>query len=451
MKYDAIIIGTGQAGSPLAGKLIKHGWKVAIIEKGNFGGACVNVGCTPTKMYVASARRAYVANNSEELGVSASGVKIDLSKIKSRKDGLVEESRENIRKYLEEMDGLTIYKGEAKFVSSHTVEVNGSQLEAEKIFINVGAKPRIPEGFENVEYFTNSSILEIEEVPSHLIVVGGGYIGLEFGQVFRRLGSEVTIIEMSDRLLKKEDTDVSEAIAEILQNEDIAIRVNAKCLSGKKEGNDVVVEVDCDKSESSKIKGSHILIAAGRVPATDALDLDKAGIETDDNGYIKVNEVLETNVKGVYALGDCNGEGAFTHTAYNDYQIVYDQLLGDQKRTLADRFKCYAAYIDPAVARVGLSEDEAREKGIEYQLAKKPMKKIARAREMGETQGFLKILVEKETDKIIGAAFIGPHVDEIIHSIIDVMYTDKPYTVIRDAIHIHPTISELIPTMLKLD
>lgn len=449
MKYDAIIIGTGQAGPSLAGKLTGNKFKTAIIEKGHYGGTCVNVGCTPTKAYVASARRAYMAKNSKDLGVSVEGeVKVDLKKIKSRKDEMVLESRDGLKKFLEKTEKLTVYNGKAKFTGPNTVEVNGQELEADKIFINVGGRPRIPDGFEGVNYLTNETILELEEIPEHLVIVGGGYIGLEFGQMFRRFGSKVTIIEMSSQLLKKEDDDISEGIREIFENEDIAIRLNAECLSGKMDGDKIVVSLDCEE-EDKTVTGTHLLIATGRVPNTDDLGLDKAGVETDDKGFIKVNNKLQTNLTHVYALGDCNGEGAFTHTAYNDNQIVASQLFEDVSRTLSDRILCYAAFIDPAIARVGMSEKEVKDKGIKAKIATRPMSRIARAKEMGETQGFLKILIEEETDKILGAAFLGAHADEVIHAIIDHMYTGASYTTIRDAVHIHPTISELIPTMLE--
>lgn len=449
MKYDAIIIGTGQAGPPLAGKLAGNGYKTAIIEKDQYGGTCVNVGCTPTKAYVASARRAWVAKNSADLGISIEGnVTVDLGKIKSRKDDLVKESRNGLKDFLENRDNLTVYNGDASFTGPKTVEVDGEKLEAEQIFINVGTKPRIPEGFENVDYLTNASILELEEIPEHLIIVGGGYIGLEFGQMFKRFGSEVTIIDRNDMLLHNEDADIANAITDIIQKEGITVRLGAECISSKKKKGEIVVDLDCEEDENT-VTGSHVLIAAGRIPATDALGLAEAGIKTNDQGYINVTEHLETNIKNVFALGDCNGEGAFTHTAYNDYQIMSSYLFDNGNRTLSDRFTCYAAFMDPPVARVGLNEKQVKEKGIKAKMATRPMSRIARAKEMGETQGLLKIIIEAETDKILGATFLGTGADEYIHAIIDMMYADTPYTIIRDAVHIHPTVSELIPTMLE--
>jgi pyruvate/2-oxoglutarate dehydrogenase complex dihydrolipoamide dehydrogenase (E3) component len=449
MKYDAIIIGTGQAGLPLAGKLAGNGKKTAIIEKGLFGGTCVNVGCTPTKAYVASARRAWAAKNSADLGVSVEGeVKVDLKKIKDRKDKMVKESRVGVKDFLEGLENLTVYEGKAAFTGTKTIELNGEQLEADQIFINVGTKPRIPDGFEDVDYLTNASILELEEIPEHLIIVGGGYIGLEFGQMFRRFGSEVTIIQKGAKLLKKEDDDISEAIAEILKDDGITVRFNAECVSGKYKSGGIVVELDCDEDDNT-VTGSHLLLAAGRVPATKQLGLAQTDIETDDRGYIPVNEHLETSVENVFALGDCNGEGAFTHTAYNDYQIMASYLFDDGSRTLDNRFTCYAAFIDPPIARVGLNEKQVKEKGLEAKIATRPMSRIARAKEMGETKGMLKIIIEAETDTILGATFLGTGADEYIHAIIDIMNAGAPYTTIRDAVHIHPTVSELIPTMLE--
>lgn len=449
MKCDAIIIGTGQAGPPLAGKLAGNGYKTAIIEKDQYGGTCVNVGCTPTKAYVASARRAWVAKNSADLGISIEGnVRVDLGKIKSRKDDLVKESRSGLKDFLENRDNLTVYNGDASFTGPKTVEVNGEELEADQIFINVGTKPRIPDGFENIEHLTNASILELEEIPEHLIIVGGGYIGLEFGQMFKRFGSEVTIIDRNDMLLHNEDADIAEAITDIIQKEGITVRLSAECISSKKKKGEIVVDLDCEEDENTVI-GSHVLIAAGRIPSTDALGLAEAGIKTNDQGYINVTEHLETNIKNVFALGDCNGEGAFTHTAYNDYQIMSSHLFDDGNRTLSDRFTCYAAFMDPPVARVGFNEKQVKEKGIKARMAIWPMSRVARAKEMGETQGMLKIIIEAETDKILGATFLGTGADEYIHAIIDMMYANAPYTTIRDAVHIHPTVSELIPTMLE--
>lgn len=449
MSYDAIIIGTGQAGPALAGDFISNGHKVAIIEKGQYGGTCVNNGCTPTKAYVASARRAYVAKNSNGLGVSITDtVKVDLPAIKARKDEIVQASREGLKSFLEDADGIDVYNGKGVFTGPKEIGVNGKKISADKIFINVGGRPSIPEGFEGVDYLTNESMLELEEIPEHLLIVGGGYIGLEFGQMFRRFGSEVTIIEMSDRLLKKEDPEVSDTIAKIFKGEGIQIRLNAECISASIMNGKIVATLDCEEAPR-KVEGTHILLATGRIPNTDSLGLEQAGVEVNDRGYINVNDKLKTNQSHIWAMGDCNGEGAFTHTAYNDYQIVSSQLFGDGSRMLSNRHMCYAAFIDPPLARVGLSEEQVKKQGIKAKVAYRPMERVARAKEKGETQGFLKMLIDANTDKILGAAFLGIGADEYIHSIIDLMYAEAPYTVIRDAIHIHPTVSELIPTMLE--
>ncbi len=448
-KFDAIIIGTGQAGPPLAASLAKNGIKTAIIEKSHLGGTCVNVGCTPTKAYVASARRAFVAKNSESLGVEVKGeIVINLKTIKARKDKIIQDSRDGLHKMLTETEHISLIKGTAKFVDAHTVSVNGKKYSADKIYINVGGRARIPEGFSSVPFLTNTSILELEEIPEHLIIIGGGYIGLEFGQMFRRFGSKVTILESGDKLLKHEDDEFGEEIAKIFKKEGIAIRLNSECISAKKKGTQIEVSLECTEGAPT-LKGSHILIAAGRIPNTDELGLDKTGVKLDKKGYIKVNDELQTNIKNIWALGDCNGQGAFTHTAYNDFQIVNSQLFKEKKRKLSDRYLCYAAFIDPPIARVGMNEKDLREKGIKAKMATRPMSKVARAKEMGETQGMLKILIDDKTDKILGATFLGTGADEYIHTIIDMMYANAPYTVIRDAVHIHPTVSELIPTMLE--
>lgn len=448
-KFDAIIIGTGQAGPPLAASLAKNGLKTAIIEKGYLGGTCVNVGCTPTKAYVASARRAFIAKNSESLGVEVKGeIVVNLKTIKDRKDKIIQDSRDGLHKMLTETDNISLIKGTAKFEDEHTVIVDGKKYSADKIYINVGGRARIPEGFSSVTFLTNESILELEEIPEHLIIIGGGYIGLEFGQMFRRFGSKVTILESGEKLLKREDDEFAEEIAEILKKEGVAIRLNSECISAKKKGDQIEVSIECTEG-SPTLTGSHVLVATGRIPNTDTLGLDNIGLKLDKRGYIKVNDELQTNLEHIWALGDCNGEGAFTHTAYNDFQIVNSHLFQDKKRKLSDRFLCYAAFIDPPISRVGLNEKDIKEKGIKAKVATIEMSKIARAKEMGETQGMLKILIDDKTDKVLGATFLGTGADEYIHTIIDLMYADAPYTVIRDAVHIHPTVSELIPTMLE--
>lgn len=449
MKFDAIIIGTGQAGPSLASSLANNGYKTAVLEKGHLGGTCVNVGCTPTKAYVASARRAYIASNSEDLGISIEGnLKIDLKKIKARKDEMIKGSREGLKGMFTNNENITLIRGKASFVDNNTVEVDGKRYEADKIYINVGGRARIPEGFENVSYLTNTSILELEEIPKHLVIVGGGYIGMEFAQVFKRFGSKVSILESGDQLLKREDDDIAEEIAEILKDSGIEVLLSSQCIGAEKDKDGIKVNYNCEAGEKS-LDASHLLLATGRIPNTDVLGLENTDVEVDERGFIKVDNELKTTAETIWAMGDCNGEGAFTHTAYNDFQIVNSHLFEDRKRYLSDRFTCYAAFIDPPIARVGMNEKEIKAKGLKAKVAVRPMSKIARAKEMGETKGKLKIFIESESNKILGATFLGTGADEYIHTVIDQMYAGTPYTVIRDAIHIHPTISELIPTMLE--
>ncbi|MBZ9731599.1 FAD-containing oxidoreductase [Salegentibacter sp. JZCK2] len=449
MKFDAIIIGTGQAGPSLAASMAKNDWKVAIIEKGNLGGTCVNVGCTPTKAYVASARRAYIAKNSAELGIEVNGdIKVNLKTIKERKDKMITDSRNGLEKMLENNKNIQLIRGKASFLNKHAVEVEGTTYEADKIYINVGGKPRIPDGFNEVDYLTNESILELEEIPEHLIIVGGGYIGLEFGQMFRRFGSKVTMLDRGDQLLKKEDSEFGKTIEEIFKDEGIDVRLNSECISAKNKEGKIEVSVSCE-GDKLNIQGSHLLVAAGRIPNTSNMGLENTDVSLDDRGYIKVNDQLQTSVSNIWALGDCNGKGAFTHTAFNDFQIVNSHLFEDKKRKLSDRFTCYAAFIDPPLARVGLNAKEIQKAGIKAKVASRPMEKIARAKEMGETLGMLKIYIEENTKKILGATFLGTGADEYIHTVIDQMYAGQQFTVIRDAVHIHPTVSELIPTMLE--
>ncbi len=448
-KYDAIIIGTGQAGPSLAARCAEEGLKTAVIERHLFGGTCVNTGCTPTKALVASARAAHMANRMDDFGIYIDGsVTVDMKKVKARKDAIVKESTEGVESWLKNTENLTVYEEHARFEEPKVLSVGDRQIKAEKIFINVGGRAFIPSGFEEVDYLTNSSMMDLDTVPEHLIIVGGGYIGLEFGQMYRRFGSEVTIIEQGERLLPKEDEDISEAIQAILEDEGVNFRFNAECIGGSEEGGQVVVEVDCSKGPP-EIKGSHLLLATGRRPNTDDLGLENTDIETDERGFIQVDDQLKTTSDGVWALGDCNGEGAFTHTAYNDFEIVAANLFDDHPRRVSDRIMCYGLFIDPALGRVGITEAQARASDRNVLMGKRSMDRIARAKEKGETKGFMKILIDADTDKILGAAILGIEGDEIVHSIIDMMYADEPYTTIRDAVHIHPTVSELIPTMLE--
>jgi len=446
--FDAIIIGTGQAGPSLAARCAAEGMKTAIIERHLFGGTCVNTGCTPTKALVASARAAYMAGRMDDYGISIEGsVSVNMEKVKARKDAIVRQSSEGVEEWLKNTENLTVFEDHARFTGPKTISAGSEELTAEKIFINVGGRAFIPSGFEDVDYLTNSSIMEVDFVPEHLIVVGGGYIGLEFGQMYRRFGSEVTIIERGERLLPKEDEDVSEEISEILKSEGINIRLKAECLGAKNKDGGVEVNVDCEEGPP-KLNGTHLLLATGRRPNTDDLGLESTDIEMDGRGYIEVNDQLQTGSDGIWALGDCNGKGAFTHTAYNDFEIVAANLFDNDPRRVSDRITCYGLYIDPALARVGMTEEQARNSDRNVLIGKRSMQRIARAREKGETKGFMKILVDADTEKILGAAILGVEGDEIIHSILDIMYADAPYTTIKRAVHIHPTVSELIPTML---
>lgn len=448
-EFDAIIIGSGQAGTPLATDLADSGYKVALIEKERVGGTCLNVGCTPTKAYVASARRAYVARNSDEHGVSTNGdVKINLQQIKKRKDEIIDPSRESIVEHLKDHEQISLFRGKAEFTGHYTLRVNEDELTTDRIFVNTGARPRIPESFASIPFLTNKTILELEKIPEHLIVVGGGPVGLEFSQIFRRFGSKVTIIDRADRLMRSEDEDVSEVIANILEDEGIDILSNSKGIKGKKEGEELIVSLE-QEGDKREVRGSHVLLAAGRIPNTSELGLENTNIEKDEKGYIKVDDHCATSQEGVYAMGDCNGRGAFTHTSFNDYQIVRSHLFNDGNKKISDRFTCYALYIDPPFARVGLNERQVRDKGIDALMAKMPMDSIARAREKGETKGFLKVLVNKKTEEFLGASFLGINADEYIHTIIDQMYAGNSYKVVRDAVHIHPTVSELLPTLLQ--
>ncbi len=448
--YDAIVIGTGQSGPSLAVRLANSGMRVAVIERKFFGGTCVNTGCIPTKTMVASAYAARMASRAAEYGVTLPGpVAVDMRRVKARKDEISLKSRNGVEKWLRDTPNITIYRGTARFEAPHEVSVGNERLTAEKIFINVGARAVVPPlpGLDQVRYLTNSSMMDVDFLPEHLVVVGGSYIGLEFGQMFRRFGSEVTIVEMGPRLIGREDEDISAAIREILQAEGVHVRVNARCIRLANHNGQVAARVDCTDGAPDVI-GSHLLLAVGRRPNTDDLGLEKTGIRHDERGYIEVDDQLRTSVPGVWALGDCNGKGGFTHTSYNDYEIVAANLLDHDARRVSDRILAYALYTDPPLGRAGMTEAEVRRRGRPALIATRPMTKVGRAVEKGETQGFMKILVDAETKAILGAAILGTSGDEVIHSILDVMYAKAPYTVIQRAVHIHPTVSELVPTML---
>jgi pyruvate/2-oxoglutarate dehydrogenase complex dihydrolipoamide dehydrogenase (E3) component len=449
-QFDAIIIGTGQAGPPLAARLSAAGMKVAIIERKAFGGTCVNTGCIPTKALVASAYAARIARRATDFGVQIGGeVAVDMKAVKARKDAISGRSRTGVEQWLRGMPRVSVYRDQARFLSPREVAVGDDVLRAEKIFINVGGRAAVPPipGLDTIPYLTNSSMMDVDFLPEHLLVIGGSYIGLEFAHAYRRFGSAVTVVEMESRLIAREDEDVSAAIAEILRNEAIEIRTGAKCLRVSGRAGDLAVTVDC-AGQASEVTGSHLLLATGRRPNTDDLGLEQAGVELDARGYIRVDDQLRTNVLGIWALGDCNGKGAFTHTSYNDYEIVAANLLDRDARRVTDRIAAYALFIDPPLGRAGMTEREVRQRNRPALMAKRPMTRVSRAVEKGETQGFMKILVDAEDHRILGAALLGTGCDEAVHSILDVMYAGVPYTVVQRAMHIHPTVSELLPTML---
>ena len=448
--YDAIIIGTGQAGPALARRLAAAGWKVAIIERKFFGGTCVNTGCTPTKTLIASAYAAYLARRAHDYGVTIGGpIDVNMKAVKARKDAVSLPSREGVERSLKRLKGCTVFEGHGRFVGSKTVEVNGESLTADKIFINVGGRALVPpiRGLDQVPYLTNSSMMEVDFLPPHLIVLGGSYVGLEFAQIYRRFGSDVTVIELAPYLIAREDEDVSRAVADILKEENVDVRLNSKAVEVAKQGNNIEVTVEHSGTKSQVI-GSHLLLAIGRRPNTDDLGLDKAGVATDSRGYIEVDDQLRTNVSGIWALGDCNGRGAFTHTSWNDFEIVAANLLDNDPRRVSDRITAYALYIDPPLGRAGMTETDVRKSGRPALIATMAMEDVSRAFEKGETKGFMKILVDSETKQILGASLLGLAGDEVIHCILDVMYAKAPYTVLQRAVHIHPTVSEFIPTML---
>ncbi len=449
-QYDAIIIGTGQAGPSLAARLTRAGMKTAIIERKLFGGTCVNVGCIPTQTLVASARAAYLARRAADFGILIdTPVRVDMARVKARKDAVVRQSNEGVTQWLKDLPNLTVYEAHARFEGPHTVRVNDTLLEAAQLFINVGGRAYVPDmpGLKEVNYLTNSSMLAVDFLPAHLIVVGGSYVGLEFAQIYRRFGSQVTVVEAGPRLIAREDEEISAAIKAILEGEGVAVRLNAQCISVEQRGDRVAVQLGC-KAGPPEVVGSHLLLAVGRRPNTDDLGLDQAGIVTDSRGFIVVDDQLRTNMPGIWALGDANGRGAFTHTAYNDYEIVAANLLDHDPRRVTDRITAYALYIDPPLGRAGMTEHEVRASGRKALLGKMPMTRVGRAQERSETQGSMKVLVDAETQQILGAAILGIEGDEAIHSLLDIMYAKAPYTVIQRAMHIHPTVTELIPTLL---
>jgi pyruvate/2-oxoglutarate dehydrogenase complex dihydrolipoamide dehydrogenase (E3) component len=449
-RFDAVIVGAGQSGPPLAARLSSAGQSVALIERHLFGGTCVNTGCIPTKTLVASAKVAEMARRAAEYGIDISApLRVDMARVKARKDRISGASREGVERWVRGLPGCTVLKGHARFETPHRMLVGDQPVEGERIFLNVGGRAVVPDlpGVHDVPYLTNTSILQLDTVPRHLVVVGGSYVGLEFAQMYRRFGAQVTVVERRPRLIGREDPDVSDCLREIFEAEGIAVRTAAECIRFRRQQDDVVVGVDC-LAGAPEVTGSHVLLAVGRRPNTDDLGLDRAGVETDARGFIKVDDELRTSVSHIWAIGDCNGRGAFTHTSYNDFEIVAANLLDHDPRRVTDRITAYALYIDPPLGRAGMTDEEVRRSGRRALTGFRPMTRVGRAVEKGETQGFMKITVDANTQKILGAAIIGPGADEAIHCILDVMYAQAPYQTLQRAVHIHPTVSELIPTIL---
>ena len=449
--FDAIIVGAGQAGPSLAGRLTSAGQRVAIIERKLIGGTCVNNGCIPTKTLVASAHAAQLARRGAEYGVGTGAVSVDMAKVKARKDDIVLKDREGVESWLDGMAGCTVFRGHARFEDPHTISVNGDLLQADRIFLNLGGRAVVPDipGLSEVEFLTNVSILELDTLPTHLVIVGGGYIALEFAQMYRRFGARVTVVEKGPRLASREDEDVSATVREILEAEGIDVVVDADDIRISKIDSDFGGFELTPRAGADAITGSHLLMAVGRRPNTDDLSLEAAGVQTDARGYIVVDDQLKTNVDHIWAIGDCNGKGAFTHTSYNDFEIVAANLLDNEPRRVSDRITTYALYIDPPLGRAGMTIAEVRASGRKALVGKRPMTRVGRAVEKGETQGFMKVVVDADTHQILGAAILGVGGDEAIHCILDIMSAKAPYTTLSRTMHIHPTVGELIPTMLQ--
>jgi pyruvate/2-oxoglutarate dehydrogenase complex dihydrolipoamide dehydrogenase (E3) component len=448
-RFDAIVIGVGQAAPALCARLDKEGLKTALIERKLLGGTCVNNGCVPTKTLVASAHAAHLARRGADFGFASGAVRVDMRAVKRRKDHVVRQSTDGLKKWIAGMQHVSLVRGHAKFTASRRIAVKGRELEAERIFINVGARAAVPDlpGVEDVPFFTNSSMMSVDFLPRQLLIVGGSYIGLEFAQMYRRFGSQVTVVERAPKLLPREDDDIAAEIRAVLKREGIRLRTDAECMELKKKGKRIVIGLHC-KGGKPIAEGTDVLLAVGRTPNTADLGLREAGIETDERGYIKVDDECRTSVNGVWALGECNGRGAFTHTSYNDYEIVAANLFDNDKRRISDRIQAYALFIDPPLGRAGMTEAEARKSGKRVLIGKMPMARVGRAREAGETQGFMKVLVDADSKELLGAAILGMSGDEVVHSLLDMMYAKQPYTTIQRAMHIHPTVTELIPTLL---
>jgi pyruvate/2-oxoglutarate dehydrogenase complex dihydrolipoamide dehydrogenase (E3) component len=448
-EFDAIVIGVGQAAPALCARLDKEGLKTALIERKLLGGTCVNTGCVPTKTLVASAHAAHLASRGADFGFRLKDLRVDMRAVKARKDAVVKHSSTGLRKWIGGMKNVTLIRGHARFSGPRRVTVGRREFEAPRVFVDVGARASVPDmpGVRDVPFLTNSSMMEVDFRPPHLVIVGGSYIGLEFAQMYRRFGSEVTVVERAPKLLPREDDDVAAGIRAIVEREGIRIRTDAECMALEKKGKRISVTLEC-KGGKPIAEGTHVLLAVGRKPNTDDLGLKAAGVETDERGYIKVDDECRTSAEGVWALGECNGKGAFTHTSYNDYEIVAANLFDNEKRRISDRIMAYALFIDPPLGRAGMTEAEAKKAGKKVLVGKMPMKHVGRAREAGETQGFMKVLVDADSKELLGAAILGMSGDEVIHSLLDVMYAKRPYTTITHAMHIHPTVSELVPTML---
>jgi pyruvate/2-oxoglutarate dehydrogenase complex dihydrolipoamide dehydrogenase (E3) component len=448
--FDAIIVGTGQAAPALAHRLTAAGLTVAVIERGLVGGTCVNAGCTPTKAMVASAYVARLAARAAEFGVNLPGPpQVDFAKVKERVKAIVDADRTGLEEWMEGMPGCRLIRGHARFEGPRMIRVGDERFTAGRIFLNVGGRAFVPEisGLADVDFLTNIEILALNEVPNHLVVIGGSYIGLEFAQMFRRFGAKVTIVERGDRLIAREDEEVSAQIKAILEAEGVVVRLGAECISVQGRVDGIAVGVN-GPTEDTDVVGSHLLVAVGRVPNTDTLDLARAGIVADAAGYIIVDDQLRTNVEGIWALGDCNGRGAFTHTAYNDYEVVAANLLDGATRSVADRIPAYALFIDPPLGRVGMTVSQAHRAGHKVRVGVRPMTRVARAVEKGESQGSMRIVVDAESDQILGAAILGPGGDEAIHAVVSMMSAGAPSSRLAQTMAIHPTVSELIPTIL---
>ena len=447
-QYDAIIIGAGQAGPPLAERLTSSGQKVALIERHHPGGTCVNTGCIPTKTLVASARAAHVARRARDFGVVINGdVHVDMKAVKARKDDVALASHAGVTGWLESMTGLDFIRGHARFEGNQRIRVGDNVLEADHIFINVGARARVPDFTNDVPHWTNSDMMDVDFLPAHLIIVGGGYIGLEFTQMYRRFGSEVTVVEMADRVLAREDEEVSAEVQAFLEDEGVRFRLSAECVELMERPSGVAIQVDCEE-EPTVIEGSNVLLAVGRLPNTHDLGLETTEIKLDTHGFIEVDDELRTSVPNVWALGEVNRRGAFTHTSYNDFEIVAENLLDNAGRKVTDRIPISALFVDPPLARVGMNDQQARASGRRVLFGRRAMARVGRARERGETTGFMKVLVDADSGELLGATIIGIQGDETIHTIAALMYAKVPYETLRRSVHIHPTVAELLPTVV---